>query len=124
MFNFNVIYDNFNKNILYNYDKIFKLTSNDNCLDDKKIISILHLDVKCTRTCKSKKFISLTPYINGNNIYYTFPIYQPKITNFLKNKIITMIGYYNENNIDNDLLNFINLNNIYTFNFIIWGGNA
>ena len=84
MFNFNVIYDNFNKNILYNYDKIFKLTSNDNCLDDKKIISILHLAVKDTRTCKSEKFISLTPYIYGNNIYYTFPIYQPTITNFLK----------------------------------------
>lgn len=123
MFNFNVIYDNFNKNILYNYDKIFKLTSNDNCLDDKKIISILHLVGKAQLACKSEKFISLTPYINGINIYYTFPIYNPKISNFFKNKIITMIGYYNDNNIDNDLLEFINLNNNYTFNFIISGGN-
>ena len=40
----------------------------------------------------------------------------------LKNKIITMIGYYDDNNIDNDLLNFINLNNNYIFNFIINGG--
>lgn len=122
IFNFNVIYNDFNKNILYHYDKIFKLTSNDNCLDDKKIISILHLDQPDIRLCNSEKFISLTPYINGTNIYYTFPIYQPKITNGLKNKIITMIGYYDDNNIDNDLLNFINLNNNYIFNFIINGG--
>ena len=122
IYNFNVIYNDFNKNILHNYDKIFKLTSNDNCLDDKKIISILHLDGIAPRRCNSEKFISLTPYINGTNIYYTFPIYQPKITNCLKSKIITMIGYYNDNNIDNDLLEFINLNNNYTFNFIIWGG--
>jgi len=114
------LYNKFNKDILYNYDKIFKLTSNDNCLDDKKIVSILHLDTNIY--CKSEKFISLTPYINGNNIYYTFPIYKPKINNGLKSKIVTMIGYYNDNNIDDDLLKFINLNNNYTFNFIIWGG--
>lgn len=121
IFNFNVIYDNFNENILYNYDKIFKLTSNDYCLDDKKIISIIHLGHSIP-PCKSEKLISLTPYINGNNIHYTFPIYQPKISNCLKSKIITMIGYYDDNNIDDDLLKFINLNNNYTFNFIIWGG--
>lgn len=124
MFNFKVIHNKFNKNILRNYDKIFKLTSNDNCLDDKKIISILHLDGPNQRRCKSEKFISLTPYINGDNIYYTFPIYQPKITETKKDKIITMIGYYDDNNIDDDLLKFINLNNNYTFNFIIWGGNG
>ena len=33
IFNFNVIYNDFNKNILHNYDKIFKLTSNDNLGD-------------------------------------------------------------------------------------------
>lgn len=123
IYNFNVIYNDFNKNILHNYDKIFKLTSHDNCLDDKKIISILHLDFPGKpRHCNSEKFISLTPYINGSNIYYTFPIYQPNINSGFKNKIITMIGYYDDNNIDNDLLKFINLNNNYTFNFIIWGG--
>ena len=124
IFNFNVIYNNFNKKILNKYDKIFKLTSNDKCLDDKKIISILHLDNPICRKCNSEKFISLTPYINGTNIYYTFPIYQPKINNKLKNKIITMIGYYNDKNIDNDLVKFIKLNNNYRFNFIIWGGNG
>lgn len=122
MFNFNVIYDNFKEDIIYNYDKIFKLTSNDDCLDNNKIISILHLVNKQTTMCKSEKFISLTPYINGNNIYYTFPIYQPKITKCSKSKIVTMIGYYN--NIDDDLLKFINLNSNYTFNFIIWGCNS
>jgi len=124
IFNFKVIYNDFNKNILYNYDKIFKLTSNDNCLVDKNIISILHLDINACRQCNSEKYISLTPYINGTNIYYTFPIYQPIIKSGLKSKIITMIGYYNDNNIDNDLLEFINLNDNYTFNFLIWGGNG
>ena len=124
IFNFNVIYNDFNKNILYNYDKIFKLTSNDDCLDDKKIISILHKDGSAQRRCNSEKFISLTPYIKGTNIYYAFPIYQPKITTGLKGKIITMIGYYSEDNFDNDLLKFITLNNNYTFNFIIWGANV
>lgn len=122
MFNFNVIYDNFKEDIIYNYDKIFKLTSNDDCLDNNKIISILHLVHKVTM-CKSEKLISLTPYINGNNIYYTFPIYQPKITKCSKSKIVTMIGYYDYNNIDDDLIKFINLNSNYTFNFIIWGNN-
>jgi hypothetical protein len=121
LFNINIIYDNFNENILDNYDKIFKLTSSDNCLDDKKIISILHLQYSY---CKSEKYITLTPYINGNNLYYTFPIYQPKLLNCLKSKIITLIGYYNDNDIDNDLLQFINLNNNYKFNFISWGGNS
>lgn len=119
IFNFNVIYNNINKDILNNYNKIIKITSSDRCLDDKQIVSILHIDFA---KCKSEKYISLTPYINGNDIYYTFPIYHPIVNNYSKNnKIITMIGYYKNKSIDEDLLNFININNNYTFNFIIWG---
>jgi len=122
IYNFNVIYNNFHSDIINNYDKVFKLTSNDNCLDDKKIISIMHLDCKITRNCKSEKFISFTPYIKGDDIHYIFPIYSPILidtSNIDKN--VTMIGYYLNRDIDNDMINFINKNNNYTFIFIIWG---
>ena len=122
IFNFNVIHDKFHKIKINDYDKIFKLTQNDKCLDDKSIISILHLK-KGPRNSKSEKYISLTPYVNGTNIYYTFPIYYPILSDNSENsKSITMIGYYNDDNIDKDLLTFININDNYIFNFIIWGG--
>ena len=122
IYNFNVIYDNFHSDIINNYDKIFKLSSNDKCLDDKKIISIFHLDNKATRNCKSEKLISLTPFIKGDNIHYIFPIYSPiLIDNSNINKFVTMIGYYKNENIDNNTINFINTNNNYTFIFIVWG---
>lgn len=131
IYNFNVIYDKFDKEIILNkYDKIFKLTSNDLCIYDKKIISILHL-IGVKNKCNSEKFISLTPYITGNDIYYTFPIYNPIIPRKYKNpfllnskisKTIIMIGYYNDSDIDMDLLKFIDLNYNYTFNFLISGG--
>jgi hypothetical protein len=125
MFNFNVIRGKFHDIIINDYDKIFKLTSNDKCLDDERIISILHKNSKQQLRCKSKKYISLTPYINGVNIYYTFPIYYPILSDNSENsKSITMIGYYNDDNIDKDLLTFININDNYKFNFIICGGNG
>lgn len=125
IYNFNVIYDNFHNDIINNYDKIFKLSSNDKCLDDKKIISIFHLDNKGTRNCKSEKLISLTPFIEGDNIHYIFPIYSPiLIDNSKINKFVTMVGYYKNENIDNNTINFINTNNNYTFIFIVWGDSS
>ena len=125
IYNFNVIYDNFHSDIINNYDKIFKLTSNDDCLNDKKIISILHVDNKVTLGNRiSEKFISFTPYIKGNNIHHIFPIYRPiLIDNSNIGKIVTMIGHYKNYFIDNDTRNFINNNNNYTFVLILWGDN-
>ena len=57
LYNFNVILinNNFSKNIIDEYDKIFKLSSNDYCLDHKTIISILHLNGVVQLKCKSEK---------------------------------------------------------------------
>lgn len=121
MYHFNVIYDSFSEDIINNYDKIFKLTSNDYCLDHKKIISILHLNGASQKRCKSDKFISLTPYVHGDNIYYIMPIYRPILYPLKMCNTVTMIGYYTNNNFDNDTIDFINTNINYHFNFIIWG---
>ena len=121
LYNFKVIYDCFSNKIIDQYDKIFKLTSDDYCLDHNKIISILHLNGPEQLRCKSDKFLSITPYIKGSNIYYTFPVFSPVIQNSENNKIVTMVGYYLNSNFDKDTVNFITRNNHYIFNFIVWG---
>ena len=118
----NIFLDKFNIKILKTHDKIFKLTSTDKCLNHEKIISILHFKGKTQLNCRSKKMITLTPYINGSNIFYTFPIFKPK-TNYSTDKIVTFIGYYLNDNFDADTISFIKINKNYIFNFIIWGSN-
>jgi hypothetical protein len=124
IFNFNVIYNNFNKDIINNYNKIFKLSSNDYCLDNKKIISILHLDGINQRKCSSEKFISLTPFIKGNNIHNIFPVYRPILTQSKISNNIIMIGHYKNNRFDDDIINFINVNSNYIFFFLINGSSS
>lgn len=122
LYKFNVIYNNFSSTIINSHDFVIKLTSNDYCMDDKNIISILHLNGPQQRNCKSTKYISLTPYISDKNISYMFPIFQP-ILNYSKKKIITLIGHYKDSEFDNDLINFICKNKDYLFNFIVHGSN-
>jgi hypothetical protein len=121
---YNEIYDfyiskNLSPEILNKYDKIIKLSSNDPVLDNNNILSIVHL-FSLKDKSKNKKYLSLTPYINGENIYNTFPVYRPNIV-FNKNKTVIFIGYYKSENIDNDMVNFININKSYKFRFIIRG---
>jgi len=121
LFDFNIIYNKFSIDIINNYDKIFKLTSNDYCLDHSKIVSILHLNGIKQLKCKSEKYICLTPYIQGKNIHYTFPVYRPNLSYTKISKTVTMIGHYKNENFDHDTINFIKQNSKYHFNFIIWG---
>lgn len=122
IYTFDVKYiDIFSKDIIDQNDLTIKLTSNDKCLDDNRILSILHLNGKDQLDCKSTKFLSLTPYISGSNIYYTFPIYNPILTNNVDNKIIVLIGYYLNQHFDEDTIKFINMNSDYTFHFVVWG---
>ena len=123
LFKFDVKYNNFSEDIVNNYDKIFKVTSDDRCINHKSIISILHLN-KMKIGCKSEKFISFTPYIKGNNIKYIFPIYQPELSNNKISKIVTMLGYYTNRSIDRDTINFIKNNGNYHFNLIVWGSSS
>jgi len=122
LYNFSVDY-NLNINTK-DYDKIIKLTSNDNCLhSSENTISLVHLKDLQYVNNKSNKFISLTPYITGDDVYYMFPIYNPPIIKS-NSKIITLIGFFTDSNIDDDLILFIEKNLDYQFNFIVWGGNT
>uniref|UniRef100_A0A6C0FDI7 Uncharacterized protein n=1 Tax=viral metagenome TaxID=1070528 RepID=A0A6C0FDI7_9ZZZZ len=123
LYNFNIIYNNFSSKLINNYNIVFKLTSNDPCLEDKRVISILHLAEKKT-ICKSDKYISLTPYISGTKIFYIFPIYEPyKEIKINYANIVTMIGHYLNKYFDIDTINFIKQNSNYKFQFIINGDN-
>lgn len=103
------------------YDKVFKLTSNDDCLEKETgAISILHLQSLSHENNKSRRFISLTPYINGANIDYMFPIFNPIKTRYVE-KMVVFIGYYLNDNIDEDTDRFIEMNADYKFVFITWG---
>jgi hypothetical protein len=121
IYKFNLFLDEFTLEIIDKYKKIFKISSNDKCLDHRKIVSILHLDGPDQRKCKSDKFISLSPYIKGKNIYYTFPIFSPNLSNQEIKKNVIMIGYYTNDSFDSDTINFIKNNNNYHFYFVIWG---
>ena len=119
LYNFNVCYGEHNKTeIMEKYDKVFKITSQDGCVNNRDVISLLHLK-HFTKSCKSKKLLSLTPYVNGPKISYTFPVYCPIIKNSINNKTVTMVGYYSNDCIDDDTKNFINSNPEYIFNFVI-----
>lgn len=117
LYQFEVKYNEFSNEIINNYDIVFKLTSNDPCLDHRNIISILHLQGK-QQNCKSVRLLSLTPYISGNNIFYTFPVFSP-VVNDSNDNIVTMVGFYDEEKFDQDTIQFIHTNQNYTFNFII-----
>lgn len=120
LYNFNV-HSNFDINA-NDYNKIIRLTSNDYCFSsDENTISIVHYKPNMYLNNTSKHFISLTPYITGDDISYMFPIYNPPIIKSNAN-IITLIGYYSNSQIDNDLISFIQNNMDYQFVFVIWGG--
>lgn len=124
----NIYIDKFTNNILNNYNLVINLSSNDNCINiknKKNFITLLHLEsLKKNEYNEYNYYISLTPYIKGNNIIYIYPIFDPKYDIIkINNKIITFIGYYLNSNFDQDTLNFINNNKDYIFNFIIWGDN-
>ena len=116
--NIKIVYftDKLDNNFMAQYNKVFKLSSNDDVLSDSRIISILHMyNLKDV----SKHYISLTPVIADESIDYMFPIYKPVI-NKTYDKIITYIGHMTKDAIDDDLDNLIK-NSGYTFNFVIWG---
>ena len=96
-----------------NYDQCIKVTSNDTVISSNGIISISHLKL---HSDNYNKYISMTPWIKGENIKYIFPIYRG-----LKNKehknIITYIGWFLPNYLDEDTKKLINALPEYTFNF-------
>ena len=133
MYNFDVFLDGISKEIIESNDLTIKLTSNDPCLEDERIVSIQHWCNKVVKKTISDRILSLTPYINKNSwlnvyktgnpeVYYTFPAYNPlKTIEKVAEKVVTFIGYYLNKQFDKDILDFIKLNEDYTFNFIVRG---
>jgi hypothetical protein len=108
---------NINVNEFY---RVIKLTSNDECLYSEDTISLVHLNTLKHSNNNSKKFISLTPYILGDDVSYMFPIFKPDVHTTYKNSII-YVGHCKNIDIDDDTSLFISNNLDYHFTFIVWG---
>jgi hypothetical protein len=119
LYTFNIVYD-LNTDVKQ-FDKIIKLTSNETCLENVDCISLLHLGSFINVNNVSTKFISLTPYIQGANISYMFDCFSTPLVDKTNSKMVAFVGYYLNNNIDEDTDNFISQNSDYTFTFITWG---
>ena len=99
------------------YDEIIKLSSNDDVLHHPSVISLMHLS---SMKDNSNRYISLSPFVQGDNISYMLPIYNPINMRRNYNKSITLVGYFLNRWIDEDLQYFIENSN-HTFNFVVWG---
>lgn len=115
----NVI-QNLNKDFISLYDVVFKLSSNDHVIHHPKVISLLHLS---TLKDVSDKYISLSPFVVGDNVSYMLPVYNPGEIQICYNKAITFVGYFSDSWVDEDLQCFIENSN-HTFNFVVWGGDS
>jgi hypothetical protein len=105
------------EDIITMYDVIIKLSSNDGVLHHPKVISLLHLS---TLRDNSNRYISLTPFVEGDNVSYMLPVYNPINVRRHYSKSITLVGYYLNQWVDADLQYFIE-NSHHTFNFVVWG---
>lgn len=99
------------------YDIIIKLTSTDDVLNHPKVISILHLSLFNN---KSEKYISLSPFVEGDNVSYMYSVYNPLRVKLCYNKSITFVGHFLNGWVDEDLKYFIENSN-HRFNFVVWG---
>jgi hypothetical protein len=111
------ITENLTEDILSIYDEIIKLSSNDSVLHHPRLISLLHLS---SLKDNSNRYISLSPFVEGENVSYMLPIYNPINVRRCYNKSITFVGYFLNRWVDEDLQYFIE-NSHHTFNFIVWG---
>jgi hypothetical protein len=105
------------EDIITMYDVVIKLSSNDGVLHHPKVISLLHLS---TLRDNSNRYISLTPFVEGDNVSYMLPVYNPINVRRHYSKSITLVGYYLNQWVDADLQYFIE-NSHHTFNFVVWG---
>lgn len=108
------------KDDVKNYYKIIKLNSGDNILCKEDTVSILHFKPDISRNNNSRQFISLSPFVTGENINYVFPVFRPVITHSPKNMVMRL-GYCTNGCIDNETDRFIQNNIDYTFIYVVWG---
>ena len=111
------ITENLTEDILSIYDEIIKLSSNDGVLHHPRVISLLHLS---SLKDNSNRYISLSPFVEGENVSYMLPVYNPINVRRCYHKSITFVGYFLNQWVDEDLQYFIE-NSHHTFNFVVWG---
>jgi hypothetical protein len=111
------ITENLTEEIVPMYDEIIKLSSNDDVLYHPDIISLLHVS---SLKNNSNRYISLSPFVEGENVSYMLPVYNPINVKTCYNKTITFVGYFMNRWVDEDLQYFIE-NSQHTFNFVVWG---
>jgi len=140
--NIRIYYGAFIPQVLTQHDKVIKISSNDRCIEHPKIISLLHI-IHPGFFSTSDKYLILTPVLKYTdkwsmdrlrwsgwkkpelpNLTYTFPVFNPDEIIKHDNKVVTLIGYYKNSDVDADTQKFIESNSDYTFNFICWGDNA
>jgi len=107
-----------NETVFSTYDRTIKLSANDTIFSHSKVISIVHL-LPYTDNI-SKKHISLTNYITGDNITVMFPVYNVNNTMPCYTNTAIFIGYYRDSWCDDDFNSFIK-NSKFKFNFVIYG---
>ena len=111
------ITENLTEDLLSIYDEIIKLSSNDDVLHHPRVISLLHA---LFAKDNSNRYISLSPFVEGENISYMLPVYSPVCVHTCYNKSIMYVGYFLNSWVDEDLEYFIE-NSHYNFNFVVWG---
>ena len=111
------ITENLSEDILSIYDETIKLSSNDSVLHHSRVISLLHLS---SLKDNSNRYISLSPFVEGENVSYMLPVYNPIEVRICYNKSITYVGYFLNSWVDEDLQYFIE-NSHHNFNFVVWG---
>lgn len=111
------ITENLTEDLLSIYDEIIKLSSNDDVLHHPRVISLLHA---LFAKDNSNRYISLSPFVEGENISYMLPVYSPVCVHTCYNKSIMYVGYFLNSWVDEDLEYFIE-NSHHNFNFVVWG---
>ncbi len=97
------------------YNSSIKITANDPGPEGTLTIAHLQEHVK-----QGNKYITLTPWIKGDNVKFIFPLYRG-IYKVTSNKIITYFGFFVDRYLDEDTAKFIRESG-YMFNFV--GGDA
>ena len=99
------------------YNQSIKITANDPGISEEGIISTAHLQEQVK---PEFKYITLTPWIKGENVKYIFPLYNG-LNTVSYTKIIVHIGFFVPRYSDEDTVKFIRESD---YNFVFVGGDS
>ena len=99
------------------YNQSIKITASDPDVSEEGIISTAHLQEQVK---PEFKYITLTPWIKGENVKYIFPLYQG-LNTVSYNKVMVHIGFFIPRYSDEDTVKFIRESD---YNFVFVGGDS